>query len=230
MRSRSCFHWLPCILILFFALAQAGVVTQSSDKASFDAAAGSVLVDTFGTDPHYNCGGIGAPINSTSVLPCSFMGSPIYPGLIQPGVTYSAIDMSGLINFDVNILSGYAHNPVLSILSTGQGIIAEFTHPVSAVGFLALTAYAHDVTATFSFAGGGTQTIGPLSISGASTFFGFTSPASDIRKVTLTNSLGKLFVDNFTFSAPSAVPEPALFAPVGLAVAALYLRRRRSAR
>ena len=75
------------ISLVFFAtvLMQAGTINTFTSQTAFNAAAGAVTVETFGT---IDCIALQGPISSSSSQNCSEGSVPA--GLLQPGATYSS--------------------------------------------------------------------------------------------------------------------------------------------
>lgn len=225
------------LLLLLFLVgpgaspANADTITVFTDRPTFDAAVGSTTVETFTSSFHFPIT-TGTLSSTTSLVVAN--GTPINPGDIQAGVTYSTpIGTGNFFNIDTggNFIGGFLDglDPADS-----PAVTATFTSPVKEVGFDTDSLIAgNTVTVEINF------TTGPsfsdtLSISGLS-FLGFEATGADIQSIGISDSSTQFAfaVDNFTFGGAGAVtstPEPGsvllLFTVV--ATVAVLLRRRQT--
>lgn len=210
--------------------ASAGVITVS-DRATIEAALGaSAVVEDFTADAHFPIS-TGELSSSTSIVVAS--GTPITPGMIKPGVTYSTptgagnffnIDTSGV--FDGGFLDNANGTPT--------ALTVTFDAPRDTFGFDTnkLGGTSFNIT-IFSARGGSYSNVLSIPDTFALTGFGFTSDATDILSVMIQmNSASFGFaVDNFTFagsiSGTSAVVEPGSLSLLGASLLGLGLTRPR---
>jgi len=218
-----------CLVVLTLATsAFAGTITQYADRATFNTAVGPATVEDFTNTNHFPIS-TGA-LNSATNLP----GIGITPGLIQPGVTYSApINDTSCLCFNIDSGAGYTGG-FLDTLRLGAGIrpiTITFDGPVRAFGFDTSTLGGSSKNIVINFASG-SPFVADLAIGSGFPFFGFESDSQDILSVVLQyNSPGNFGAafDNFTFtevSGLSGVPEPATFTLAGVALLLAVLRRR----
>ena len=214
--------------------AKADAITTYSDRTAFDSAVGSPLtVETFTSSYHYPIS-TGVLNSSTNLIVAN--GSPILPGDIQPGVTYStAIGQSFFFNidegggFDGGFLDGF-NQTFPNVLTT------TFDAPVTAFGFDTDELMGSSFSIAIQFLNGPNYTNSfTVPASEGLSFYGFQSSAQDITSAQILGVGGANFsfaLDNFTFSQPAvATPEPAsltllasgFFAAGGFG---LYRRRR----
>lgn len=234
MKPGSLYAAIAATTLLFAAPAFAGSITAFSSRAAFEAAVGGpVTVDTFGTE-------LRAPI-STGVLNSATnlavtIGSPITPGLIQPGVTYSTPIGQGYF-FNIDTAGGFT-GAFLS--GEPDPLTATFDGPVRAFGFDTRRIMGTELEVIINFTSGGPY-VSLFAIPGAPSndFFGFVSSARDIVSMTVfTTTLANVTfaIDNFTFSAVGTpggttvipLPAPALMLATGLLAIGATARRRRS--
>lgn len=208
-------------------MAQAGTITQYTDVNSFDTAiSGAVSVEDFTNSVHYPIPG-GTLNSATNVTVTN--GSPITPGMILPGVTYSTpagtgyyFNIDGGLYFTGGFLdrtSGGSNNNANVALTT------TFDQSVNGFGFLTSPLMGTELNVTINFTLGSPAVFSNLSIpaNDSTSFFGFVSNATDITSATIYgNSPDRPFtIDNFTYPEyNAAVPEPASIVMMGLAVLA----------
>jgi hypothetical protein len=219
--------------IVATSAARAGTITDFTDRPTFNAAVGLPLtIETFTDDDHFPIS-TGVLNSATSLVVSN--GTPINPGDIQPGVTYSTpigtgfffnIDSGG--NFIGGFLDGLVSNNSRLTLTTA------FDNPVVGFGFdtNSLMGTQFDLTIHFTAGPDFNQT---LPVSGAG-FFGFVSSATDIQSAQITGNDGtfSFALDNFTFPTPNSIgaPEPSslvllALGGVGVGVAGYSRRRHR---
>ncbi len=203
-----------CIsFVLAAMLTQASTITEYFDRASFEAAAGSVQVESFTSTSHI-------PI-STGVLnfATNLPEIGLFAGDILSGVTYSTLvdSNSGTSNeFNIDAGGQQFDGGFLDALNLGsfRPLFIAFDNPVKSFGF--------DTNGSIGGTGQLLQ-IGSLSWTlniplddTANHFFGFVSSARDIGNAQLSSNGTSsadtygFAVDNFTFSQDTmlTVPEP----------------------
>ncbi len=230
--------------MLIGSTAFASTVTQYTDSSSFSSAMGVPLsVEDFTNQVHYPIAG-GTLNSATNTTVAN--GTPITPGMILPGVTYSTpIGTGNFFNIDEGLYftagfldraSGGSNNNASVALTT------SFDQNVNGFGFLASPLMGTDMTVTIHFTSGPDASFSNISIpvSGTS-FFGFVSNATDITSATIygNDPTRPFAIDNFTYptvAAPTiAAPAPSTIDDVGLALLIgagclqVRTRRRRSA-
>lgn len=191
------------------SIANAGSITTFSDRSNFNTAVGAtpLTIEDFTDTSHFPIStGI---LNSQTNLVVDF-GSPIEPGDIEPGVTYStpigtnySFNIDALAGFDGGFLDGFFGGDPNRVLTV------DFDNNISAFGFDTNYTMGSDFNLTIKF------TSGPDFVQNFSTtnsadlgFFGFQSSAADIQTAVIDGNGNGTFafaVDNFTFTA---VPEP----------------------
>lgn len=214
--------------ILFFAgLANAGTITTFTNRATFNGAVGATTIENFTDTGHFPITtGI---LNSFTNLVVA-NGSPITPGLIQPGVTYSTpIGTGNFFNIDTG---GGFTGGFLDSLGLSQSLTVTFTGPVRAFGF-DTNALIPGLNIGISFSSSPGFVSNFNFITGPQ-FFGYQSDAQDIASVLISSTSGSFgfALDNFTFTEPgvSGVPEPSTVSMIGAAMAATALHLRRKAK
>ena len=88
---------------LIVSAAHSGTITQFTDRSTFDSAVGSTTVEDFTDDSHFP---IATGVLNSSTNLAVGNGSPIIPGMIQPGVTYSTTVSGNASVYDFNIDAG----------------------------------------------------------------------------------------------------------------------------
>jgi hypothetical protein len=230
---------LLCIFLSLAVIANAtnaAVVTAYSNRSVFNAdAGGPVTIEDFTDSFHYPI--TTGVLNSTTNLVVS-AGTPINPGDIKPGVTYS-VATAGRTGLFFNIDAGVFFGGFLDGLTNGPNaaLTATFDGPVKAFGFDTNQFMGHGFALDIAFNSGPDFLQGyAVAPSNASQFFGFISDIQDITSVRVTGSnvTFDFAVDNFTFTQPlvsTAAPEPTVLAfaivagPVWLA--GQWIARRR---
>ena len=213
-KARLCVLSVAIVLLVGLSRsADAGGITDFSDRPTFNTAIGVPLtVEDFTSSEHFPITtGI---LNSETNLVVE-EGTPITPGLIQPGVTYSTPirnDAPAGFFFNIDAGGGFTGGFLdgLGVGSPGSALTTTFNNPVNGFGFDTNDLMGTQFTITINFTSGPAD-VQTLPVSGDS-FFGFVSTATDIQSATLFgNSTEFTFaLDNFTFptSAANAVPEP----------------------
>jgi hypothetical protein len=192
------------ITVLFFAgftaIASAGTITQYTDRATFDAAVGSTVLEDFLSETHF-------PIPS-GVLNDLTNEAGIVPGDIQSGVTYStAIGPGNFFNIDAG---GGFTGGMLDRLSTNEPLMIDFDAPTTAFGFDTNNLMGAGFTYNIQFTDGSSSSGSNLVVDNTSMqFFGFQSSATDIESVTIqTTDFGSNFafiIDNFAFTSNAGI-------------------------
>lgn len=207
--------------------AQAGTITETDRTTVLTNLGGLALVEDFTSSEHFPIStGI---LNSTTNLVVA-NGSPIAPGTILPGVTYSTPIGSGFFfNIDRGSGTGFTGG-FLDTITGPNALTVQFTAAQTAFGFDTNALMGSSFDITIEFLGGGSFS-DTLSIPNTLvlTGFGFISSAEDITSAVIVNTnttTGIGFaVDNFTYASP--VSEPASLALLGTAFAGFSLTRRR---
>jgi hypothetical protein len=217
------------------ALAQ---YTVYSDRTTFEAGLGPVTVEDFTDSAHFP---IASGILNTFTDEAVDFGSPIKPGDIKPGVTYSRpVGESFFFNIDAG--GGYTGGFLDGFNQDGDNppLTVTFDGPVKGFGFntniLMGTRFVVDVFT----AGGllGSLEVAVDQISAPVQFFGVISDEQNITKAVITgfgDGSFRFSLDNFTFSEVGGnggpeVPEPgtmAMLAGAGFAGSLFLIRRRR---
>src|SRR5262245_47999908 len=219
------------LAVLYSGTAEAGSITTFTTRSAFDASIGRTTIDTFGD-------AFAFPI-STGVLDArtnlvSANGDPIRPGRVQSGVTYTTpVGGGNFFNLDAN--SGFTG----AFLDGGLGgtgrspLTVRFDAPVLGFGFDTNRLMGTTFRVTIHFQSGSVFTnVNSIAESSSTVFFGFQSSAADIVAVRIAGRGGRFdfAVDNFAVARGAAVPEPAVSCLTALALLALALRSRASAR
>lgn len=203
--------------------ALAGTVTQYTDATSFGTAMGVPLsVEDFGNSTHYpiTSGTLSSTTNTTVAN-----GTPITPGMILPGVTYSTpIGVGNFFNIDLGL---YFDHGFLDRSDAGgrsdTALTTTFDQNVKGFGFVTSPLMGTAFSITIHFASGPDDSLSNIGVpTGGTSFFGFISDAADITSATIYgNSQSRAFaIDDFTYPSLSAVPEPSSIIGVGLAMLA----------
>jgi hypothetical protein len=205
--------------------AEAVSITTFSDRNNFNAAVNtaSLIVEDFTDTAHF-------PI-STGILNSQtdlvvLEGSPIKPGDIKPGVTYSTPIGNGNF-FNIDTGGGFSQGGFLDSVkddNPNRVLTIDFDNNVSAFGFDTNSFMGSSFNLTIKFALGSdfVQNF-PINTSNPSEilFFGFKSNETNIKSIIIDGNGQSNFafaLDNFTFTNnPNvSVPEPSLM--VGLLV------------
>ena len=207
--------------------AKADLITTYFDRPTFTAAAGIPLtIEDFTDKSHFPISS--GVLNSETSEPGA--NNPLFPGDIQPGVTYSTPIGDGNF-FNIDHGGGYMGGFLDGFLPSDREVTVDFhgTDPsvartVSAFGFDIGSLNATDFDVLIQFDSGPDQLFNfayPDQIS----FFGFISDAQDITSVIIDNNGGSFGFDfdNFTYDV---VPAPGALALLGIA-GLIGTRRRR---
>ncbi len=176
------------------------IVNIFDDRTAFDAAVGSTTLEDFTNTFHFPIStGI---LNSATNLVVTF-GSPILPGDIQPGVTYSMPIGTGQF-FNIDAFGGFVGGFLDGIKNPQfDPVTIAFDNPVAAFGFdmNQLMGGSFDITIQFT---SGPDFVGnfPVTQSLSLEFVGFQSEQIDIETVIIqgdgTGGFDYAF-DNFAF-------------------------------
>jgi hypothetical protein len=204
--------------------AKADLITVYTDRPSFNAAVGVMTIEDFTDTSHFPI--TTGVLNSETNLP----DIGIFPGTIQPGVTYSTpIGEGNFFNIDAG--GGYTGGFLDGFNPSEREVTIDFhqTDPdvartVYAFGFDLGSLGATDFDVSIHFDSGPDQHFNfvyPAQMG----FFGFVSDSKDIASVVIGNN-GSFFgfdFDNFTYDI---VPGPGALALLGLAGIGARRRRR----
>jgi hypothetical protein len=218
------------VMVIAPGVAMGGVITPYNNLGAYQAALGgaSETVEDFTGSAHF-------PI-TTGVLDSATnlvvgVGSPIVPGLIQPGVTYSTpIGTGNFFNIDAG--GGYVGGFLDSIADTNDPanvLTITFDDLTQAFGFVANDLMGPTFDITINFAQGPAFTQNNIGLTGNLDFFGWQSDQADIVSVIVDGNDDNTFafaLDDFRFSSV-AVPEPGTFTLLGLGIAGLGFSRRK---
>lgn len=196
---------LLILATLWTMTVEAGTITQYTDRAAFDAAAGSTTLEDFLPEAHF-------PITS-GILNDMTNEAGILPGDIQSGVTYSTPVGTGNF-FNIDAGGGFTGG-MLDRIGSFEDLTIEFVDDMAAFGFDTNNLMGTEFTYVITFTDASTDTgTLPVADSSAMQFFGFQSSAVDIESVTIRGNHASFafIIDNFAFgSQPGA---PALTEPV----------------
>ncbi len=207
--------------------AKADNITTYFDRPTFNGAAGVLTIEDFTGTHHF-------PISSgilNSLTDDPDASNPIFPGDIQPGVTYSTPIGDGNF-FNIDAGGGYTGGFLDGFNPSDREVTVNFhdndpnvARSVSAFGFDIGSLGATDFDVLIQFASGPDQLFN-FAYPGQLSFFGFISDAQDITSVIIGNN-GGFFgfdFDNFTYDV---VPAPGAALPLLAAGGLLVSRRRR---
>jgi len=167
------------------------------DRTAFDAAVGSTTLEDFTDTFHFPIStGI---LNSNTNLPAI----NLFPGDIQPGVTYSMPIGTGFF-FNIDLAPGFVDGFLDGVKEPEfEPVTIKFDNPVAAFGFDTndLMGQSFDITIQFT---SGPDFVGnfPVTQNRSLEFFGFQSELSDIETVIIqSDGLSQLdyAFDNFAF-------------------------------
>lgn len=229
-------RWVAPAVLVFLGLAgqsaSAGTITTYTDRPTFNAAMGVPLtLEDFTPTDHFPIStGV---LNSLTNLP----GIGLFPGDIQPGVTYSTpIGSSFFFNIDGGggyvggFLDGFYGGDPNRVLTI------TFDNPASGFGFDTNLIMGTDFDITINFTSGPAYTAN-VALSGSINleFFGFQSSLGDITSVIIDGNGSGTFafaLDNFAFDVgtAAAVPEPTSLTLAGLGLLSVYGWARRHRR
>jgi len=173
------------------------VLNTFDDRTAFDAAVGSTTLEDFTNTFHFPIStGI---LNSATNLPAI----NLFPGDIQPGVTYSMPIGTGNF-FNIDLGGAFVGGFLDGILAPEfEPVTITFDNPVAAFGFDTnqLMGLSFDITIQFT---SGPDFVGnfPVTQSPSLEFFGFQSEQSDIETVIIQSDGTTAFdfaFDNFAF-------------------------------
>ncbi len=214
------------LLVVVLALgaggaSQAQTIITYGSLSGFNTALGAapMTVEDFTGTSHFPIpSGV---LNSLTNLP----GIGIFPGTIQPGVTYSTPVTSGLF-FNIDAGGGFTGG-FLDNAAVGTGpLTITFDSPAGAFGFDTDNLIVAPFTITINFTSGSPYNNSFSVSSSTPTFFGFQSTSANITSVVIGGGSGphSFAIDNFRFTS---VPEPSTFWLIGGGLAALLGLRRR---
>jgi hypothetical protein len=199
------------VLVTVTPSVTAGTVTTFSDRTTFNSAVSPspLTVENFTTSDHFPI--TTGLLNSATNLVVS-VGTPILPGDIQPGVTYSTAIGSGNF-FNIDAGGGFDGGFLDSLRSPGVDNILNvaFDNPTLAFGFDTNSLMGSNFDLVIHFTSG-PDFVASNPVGGGAQFFGFASTSADIVSATVAGNdpTFAFAVDNFTFTSPQEVviPEP----------------------
>ena len=204
-------------------------IVTFSDLSSFHAAVGTTgfTAEDFTNQGHLQIASLS--INSQTYLP----DNNIYPGTLQPGVTYSIAQTGEGGSFIFNIDAGGGFTGGFLDTGTEAGPLkVTFDQPAYAFGFDTNSLTGSSFSITIMFSGDTSSYSNSFTIPDTSgmSFFGFQSNAANIVSFTFGGGeeSGKFAMDNFTFTA---VPEPSTWLLMGfgfIGVVGVQWRARRA--
>ncbi|MBL0170290.1 MAG: hypothetical protein IPP90_06080, partial [Gemmatimonadaceae bacterium] len=170
-------------------------ITVYNTNLAFLGAVGPVTIEDFTSDYHFD---LGSTLNSLSAYtPGS--GTPIAPGDIKAGVTYSVSGGPLVIDAGGNFTGGFLDG--LYNRNTVGPLTATFAGPVSGFGFLTNQLMGTFFDITINYVGG--SYTNQIALSTGNQFFGFVSGAQNITSVVIggDSQVFNFALDDFTFSA-----------------------------
>lgn len=233
--------YLKCIVSLVTLLsvcgsasiAESASITPFTNRNDFNTAIGAtpLIIEDFTDYIHYPITtGI---LNSQTNLVVK-NGSPIRPGDIKPGATYSTpIGTGSFFNIDAGNEYNGGFLDAFPSSDFNRTLTIDFDKNVSAFGFDTNNLMGNDFNLTIKFSSGGNFVQNFLvSNSESLQFFGFQSDAFDIQSVIIDGNTDRSDVspfafalDNFTFTT---VPEPSSLCGTVLAgFMGLWLKRKK---
>ncbi len=189
--------------------ALAGDIVLYGDRADFNDATGTRVVEDFTDTSHF-------PITS-GVLNDQTSEAGLNPGDIQSGATYSTPIGQGFF-FNIDSGGGF-QGGFLDRLGPGEALTVDFDDAVGAIGFDTNFIMGQSFDITIVFSDNSMQALTrPVVQTEALAFFGFVSSAQDIASVVIAGDSPNFSfaVDNFTFETqfaprpppPTPVPPP----------------------
>lgn len=210
---------------LSIAPAWSATVSVNTDRASFEASLGGpVTVEDFTSTYHFPI--TTGVLNTDTDLVVS-SGSPITPGMIKAGVTYSVALPMPTYGFNIDAGASFAGGFLDTIAGNGP-LTVTFDNPVTGFGF-DTNAFAPIVHVVVHFSDGSSDTFDGLAPTYDMHFFGLTGHGALITHAEIgstMNGSNNFGIDNFTFVA-NPVPEPGTYALMALGLAALGAIARR---
>jgi hypothetical protein len=211
-----------CLLLLMAGRTRAASVTFYTDEVSFLAAISNPTVHDFE--------GIVAPELNSFLGPAYHTGAVTFtsPGIVSPNrVVIVGKDSPTLgVPFDSALLIPDTFpSPMHATFDPGSD--------VTAVGGYFLNLFGDPIPGTLTLTGSSGQldsrgvTLGVATSGSLKTFFGYVVTGDTISKLVVNPSEHTVAFDNFTYAA---VPEPAGIAMLGIPMAGLLVRRRKSRR
>jgi hypothetical protein len=198
-----------------------------TDRATFDAAAPGLPVETFENNSAAGIVSFPDPLDSTT------NNGTFAPGDILPGISFSVIDNGGsgdLVLLPAGSLGGGA--PPTDVVGPNTFVEAlqiDLLPAVTAIG-LDVFGLANPNNLNVSFFDGGSL-LGSVTVFAGSTatFVGATNFGGSITRVTTNLSdVGEL-VDDVAFGTPAAAPSPSVFSLMAIGLGGLVARRKGAA-
>ncbi|BAT52295.1 hypothetical protein NOS3756_12300 [Nostoc sp. NIES-3756] len=212
------------------SIAESATITSFTNRNDFNTAIGSfpVIIEDFTNSFHFPI--ITGILNSQTNLVVE-NGSPIRPGDIKPGATYSTPPGTGSF-FNIDAGGGYTGGFLDGFASSdfNRTLSIDFDKNVSAFGFDTNSLMGNDFNLTIKFSSGQSFEQNFLVSNSISLqFFGFQSDATDIQSVIIDGNADDgtfaFAIDNFTFTT---VPEPFnLGGTIVAGLMGLWLKRKK---
>lgn len=210
---------------LFVAPAWSATVSVNTDRASFEASLGGPLTVEDFTDSYHFPISTGVLNTYTDLVVSS--GTPITPGMIKAGVTYSVELPMPTYGFNIDAGANFVGGFLDTVAGNGP-LTVTFDNPVAAFGF-DTNAFAPNVHVVVHFSDGSSDTFDGFAPTYDMHFFGLTGVGSLITHAEIGTTLNgsvNFAIDNFTFVA-NPVPEPGTYALMALGLVALGAVARR---
>jgi hypothetical protein len=218
MKSVPALSALTLAGICMFSTGTSASITVFTDRSAFEAATGATTVEDFTSGPHFP---ITSGILNSSTNEVVAVGTPIVPGTILPGVTYSTpVGTGNFFNID---LGGRFDGGFLDTVTGPRVLTITFDAAQNGFGF-----DTNELMGAFTVVINGADVENFSAVSSSTpTFFGFESSSRNILTATIAGDsrFVGFAIDNFTYS----IPEPSTWAMMLIGFAGLgHLGYRRA--